>query len=101
MFLKRIKLRLFLLSSRDSNTSFNGINKINFMEEFYMEKVTLFRWIVGIILIIGGITGMAISIAANITTKKANYYWTEKNMAKRLKNRKFKKKVMRLFRKKG
>ena len=66
-----------------------------------MEKVTLFRWIVGIILIIGGIAGMIISIVANATTNKANYYWSEKNMAKRLKNRKFKMKVMRLFRKKG
>lgn len=66
-----------------------------------MEKVTLFRWIVGIILFIGGITGMVISIAANVSTKHADYYWTEKNMAKRLKNRKFKKKVMRLFQKKG
>lgn len=66
-----------------------------------MEKVTLFRWVVGIILIIGGITGMIISIVANVSTKHADYYWTEKNMAKRLKNRKFKKKVMRLFRKKG
>ena len=66
-----------------------------------MEKVTLFRWIVGIILFIGGITGMIISIVANVSTKHVDYYWTEKNMAKRLKNRKFKKKVMRLFRKKG
>ena len=66
-----------------------------------MEKVTLFRWIVGIILIIGGIAGMIISIVANATTNKVNEYWSEKNMAKRLKNRKFKKKVMRLFRKKG
>lgn len=66
-----------------------------------MEKVTLFRWIVGIILIIGGIAGMIISIIANVTTKKANDYWSEKQMNKRYKNRKFKKKVMRLFRKKG
>ena len=66
-----------------------------------MEKLTLFRWIVGIILIIGGIAGMIISIAANVTTKKANYYWSEKQMNKRLKDRQFKMKVMRLFRKKG
>ena len=47
-----------------------------------MEKVTLFRWIVGIILIIGGIAGMIISIVANATTNKANYYWTEKTWQK-------------------
>ena len=64
-----------------------------------MEKVTLFRWIVGIILIIGGITGMAISIAANVSTKKANQYWSEKQMNKRYKNRKCRMKIKKLFRK--
>ena len=53
-----------------------------------MEKITLLRWIVGIILIIGGITGMVISIIANVTTRKTNEYWSEKQMNKRLKNRK-------------
>ena len=64
-----------------------------------MEKVTLFRWIVGIILIIGGIAGMIISIVANATTKKANYYWSEKQMNKRYKNRKCRMKIKKLFRK--
>ena len=66
-----------------------------------MEKMTLLRWIIGIILIIGGVTGMIISIAAHVTTKHANYYWSEKNMNRRLKNRNFKMKIIRWFHKKG
>ena len=66
-----------------------------------MEKITLLRWIIGTVLFIIGVTGMVISITAHVTTNKANYYWTEKQMNKRLKNRKLKMKIIRLFHKKG
>jgi len=67
-----------------------------------MDTKTIFlvRWIIGIILIIGGVTGMIISIMAHVTTKKANYYWSEKQMNKRLKARNFKMNIVRWFRKK-
>ena len=63
-----------------------------------MKMITL-RWIIGTALFVLGVTGMVISIATNVTTNKVNNYWSEKNMAKRLKNRKLKMKIIRLFHK--